>query len=90
MHTGLFQLLIFGLIAASANILGGLILFPVGVHKTYKNLLKYILAFGAGFMLAVSFVDVLPEVIEMWLKKEGSMNAETFLCRWFCCLSVIF
>lgn len=79
MNSGLVQLLIFGLIAASANVLGGLILFPIGVHKTYKKLLKYILALGAGFMLAVSFVDVLPEVIEIWLKKENSTNAESLL-----------
>ncbi len=79
MNTGLVQLLIFGLIAALANVLGGLILFPVGVHKTYKKLLKYILALGAGFMLAVSFVDVLPEVIEIWLKKENSQSAESLL-----------
>ena len=79
MNFGLVQLLIFGLIAASANVLGGLILFPVGVHKTYKKLLKYILALGAGFMLAVSFVDVLPEVIEIWLKKQNSQTAESLL-----------
>lgn len=79
MNTGLAQLLIFGLIAASANVLGGLILFPIGVHKTYKKLLKYILALGAGFMLAVSFVDVLPEVVEIWLKKENSVNAESLI-----------
>jgi zinc transporter ZupT len=79
MNTGLVQLLIFGLIAASANVLGGLILFPIGVHKTYKKLLKYILALGAGFMLAVSFVDVLPEVVEIWLKKENSSSAESLI-----------
>ncbi len=79
MNPDLFQLLIFGLIAASANVLGGLILLPIGVHKTYKKLLKYILALGAGFMLAVSFVDVLPEVIEIWLKKENSTSAESLL-----------
>lgn len=79
MNTGLVQLLIFGLIAASANVLGGLILFPIGVHKTYKKLLKYILALGAGFMLAVSFVDVLPEVVEIWLKNENSVSAESLI-----------
>lgn len=73
------QLVIFGLLAAAANVLGGLILFPVGVHKNYKNLLKYILALGAGFMLAVSFIDVLPEVFEIWIKKENSQTAESML-----------
>ncbi|MCY7374783.1 MAG: ZIP family metal transporter [Pyrinomonadaceae bacterium] len=79
MDSGLVQLLIFGCIAALANVFGGLILFPIGVHKTYKNLLKYILALGAGFMLAVSFIDILPEIIEIWLKEATSPTAESLL-----------
>ena len=79
MDGNLVQLLIFGVIAALANVLGGLILFPVGVHKTYKKLLKYILALGAGFMLAVSFIDVLPNVVEIWLKKENSLTSESLV-----------
>jgi zinc transporter ZupT len=73
------QLLIFGVIAWLANVLGGLILYPIGVQKTYKKSLKYILALGAGFMLAVSFVDVLPKVIELWLKKEVAQSSEFLL-----------
>jgi len=76
MEINLVQLIIFGVVAGLANVLGGLILFPVGVHKTYKKFLKYILALGAGFMLAVSFIDVLPKVIEIWLKKEPSQSGE--------------
>jgi len=76
MDINLVQLVVFGLVAASANVLGGLILFPVGVQKHYKKSLKYILAFGAGFMLAVSFIDVLPEVVELWLKKENTPSGE--------------
>jgi len=79
MDINLFQLLVFGIVAALANVLGGLILFPIGVHKTYKKTLKYILALGAGFMLAVSFVDVLPEVIEIWLKRENSQSSEILI-----------
>jgi len=79
MEISFFQLLFFGLIAALANVLGGLILFPIGVHKTYKRLLKYILALGAGFMLAVSFIDVLPEVFELWIKKTNSQSAESLV-----------
>ena len=79
MDISLFQLLVFGIVAALANVLGGLILFPIGVHKTYKKTLKYILALGAGFMLAVSFVDVLPEVIEIWSKRENSTSSEIFI-----------
>ncbi|MCY7348641.1 MAG: ZIP family metal transporter [Pyrinomonadaceae bacterium] len=76
MNISLAQLFIFGILAALANVLGGLILFPIGVHKTYKKFLKYILALGAGFMLAVSFIDVLPEVIEIWLQKGNSPTSE--------------
>jgi len=79
MDISLVQLIVFGIVAALANVMGGLILFPIGVHKTYKNFLKYILALGAGFMLAVSFVDVLPEVIEIWLKRENSVSAESLV-----------
>jgi len=79
MEISLVQLIFFGIIAWLANVLGGLILFPIGVHKTYKKFLKYILALGAGFMLAVSFVDILPEVIEIWLKRENSVAAESLV-----------
>ena len=79
MDISLFQLLIFGIMAALANVLGGLILFPVGIQKVYKKSLKYVLALGAGFMLAVSFVDVLPEVIELWMKKENSQSGEVLI-----------
>ncbi len=70
MNITLVQLLIFGIVAALANVLGGLILFPPGIQKNYKKLLKYILALGAGFMLAVIFIDVLPEAIALWQTPE--------------------
>lgn len=79
MEITLVQLLIFGIFAGLANVLGGLILFPPGIQKNYKKLLKYILALGAGFMLAVTFIDVLPEVIGLWQKKESSYNAEVLI-----------
>ncbi len=79
MEITFLHLLAFGLIAALGNILGGLILFPTGVHKTYKKSLKYILALGAGFMLGVIFIDILPEVIALWQKKSNPrFRSETF------------
>lgn len=78
MDVSFLQLFVFGLLAALGNILGGLILFPTGVHKTYKKSLKYVLALGAGFMLGVIFIDVLPEVIELWQKQENSVSSETY------------
>jgi zinc transporter ZupT len=79
MGASFVQLLIFGLLTAAANVLGGLILFPPGIHKNLKKLLRYILALGAGFMLSVVFVEVLPEVVELWQKKEGSASADVLI-----------
>jgi len=79
MGASFIQLLIFGIAAAAANVLGGLILFPPGIHKNLKKILKYILALGAGFMLSVVFIDILPEVVELWQKKENSFTGETLI-----------
>lgn len=60
------QLILFGLLAGSANVLGGLILFPAGLHHNYRRFLKYLLALGAGFMLAVTLFEILPKSITLW------------------------
>ncbi|MBK8467479.1 MAG: ZIP family metal transporter [Chloracidobacterium sp.] len=62
------KLLVFGLLAALANVLGGLILFPSRLHHNYKRLLRYVLALGAGFMLAVTIFELLPESVILWQK----------------------
>ena len=64
------KLLIFGLLAALANVLGGLILFPSKLHHNYKRLLRYLLALGAGFMLAVTIFEILPESVILWQKSN--------------------
>ena len=64
------QLLLFGLLAATANVLGGLILFPGKLHTRYKKSLKYLLALGAGFMLAVTFFEIIPKTVLMWQKSS--------------------
>lgn len=58
------QLLLFGLLAASGNLLGGWLLtvLPVGNRQR----LRAMVALGAGFMLAAVFLDVLPEVVTQW------------------------
>lgn len=80
MSASLTQLLVFGLLVAAANILGGLILFPPGIQRNYKRLLKYLLALGAGFMLAVTFVEVLPKTIGLWQTgvRPGSLAASLY------------
>ena len=70
MNSLFFQLLIFGVLAAGANILGGLILFPSKLHRNYKHFLRYLLAVGAGFMLSVTIFEIFPKSILLWQKSD--------------------
>jgi zinc transporter ZupT len=65
------QLFIVGVIAGLANVFGGLILFPEALRGRYRGLLKYLLALGAGFMLAVTFFEIIPKTISVWQKTGG-------------------
>lgn len=67
------QLVVFGILAAMANILGGLIILPGRFSSAYKSSLKYLLALGAGFMLAVTFFEVIPKTILIW-QRSGQSN----------------
>lgn len=72
------ELLLFGLIAAGANIVGGLVLIKAGVHRFGERLLKYFVALGAGFMLAAIFIEILPETVSLWTESrtgEGAAEA---------------
>lgn len=73
------QLLIFGLLAASANVLGGLILFPQSVQTTYKSGIKYLLALGAGFMLAVTFLEIIPKTVQIWQSNHPDSSEELYI-----------
>lgn len=54
--------LLLGLAAAAANLLGGLFV----VHREWsRTYLRYFLALGAGFMLAVAVLDILPESVRL-------------------------
>ncbi|MEO7658381.1 MAG: ZIP family metal transporter [Pyrinomonadaceae bacterium] len=79
MSTLFIQLLIFGLLAALANILGGLILFPSRLHVHYKRFLKYLLALGAGFMLAVTFFEILPKTVSLWQNNDAGSGEGLFM-----------
>jgi zinc transporter ZupT len=50
--------LVLGLIAALADVLGGLILVRASWPRRY---LRYFVALGAGFMLAAAFLEMVPE-----------------------------
>jgi zinc transporter ZupT len=66
------QLVLFGVLAAAGNVLGGLILYPGRLYMRSKSSLGYLLALGAGFMLAVTFFEIIPKTILIWQKAEPS------------------
>ena len=82
MDSVLLQLIVFGAFAALANVLGGLVLFPPGIQKNYKKSLKYLLALGAGFMLAVTFFEIVPKTV-LCGKEPIQSRPTTYMCRWF-------
>jgi zinc and cadmium transporter len=51
-----------GLVAAAGNLLGG---YFVVRRDWSRRVLQYFLALGAGYMLAVAFVEVIPESIKL-------------------------
>src|SRR5208282_6549341 len=57
-----------GLVAAAGNLIGGYFVVRRDWPRQY---LQYFLALGAGYMLAVAFVDVIPESIH--LAGEGAL-----------------
>ena len=78
MKFNFIELLLLGIFAAFANILGGLILFPKDIQNRFKSSLKYLLALGAGFMLAVNFIEIFPQTISLWQTRESAANADVF------------
>jgi len=55
--------ILYGLAAAAANLLGGLL---VSSRRLGNTALRYLIALGAGFMLAAVFLKIIPETIEQW------------------------
>src|ERR1043165_6479999 len=74
------SILLFGLLAAAANLLGGFVLIKSGAHRLGERFLKYLVALGAGFMLAAIFIEILPETISLWtLDLEGKSAAQAIV-----------
>lgn len=65
------ELLFFGSLVALANVVGGLLLARPGTFQRSRHLLRYLVALGAGFMLAAIFLEIIPEVVVLWGKSEG-------------------
>jgi zinc transporter ZupT len=74
---GLAGLLLFGLLAAGANVVGGVVLVKSGAHRLGERFLKYLVALGAGFMLAAIFLEILPETIEIWTQNSQGPAASS-------------
>ncbi len=79
MDSNFIQLLAFGIMAGLANVLGGLILFPSRIHRNHKKKLRYLLALGAGFMLAVTFFEIIPKTILIWQTSNQSTNENLYM-----------
>jgi zinc transporter ZupT len=81
MQADFAYLIVLGLLAAFANISGGLILVYSGVYNRYKDSLKYVLGLGAGFMLAVIFIEVFPKIFELWTNhnETSSHGSQLFI-----------
>ena len=59
---------VLGLVAAGGNLLGGYFV----IHKAWpRKYLQYFLALGAGYMLGVALVDIIPESVH--LAGEGAL-----------------
>jgi len=64
------QLVAFGLLAAGGNVLGGFLITRSPVANQQR--LRYLIALGAGFMLAAIFLEVIPEVTNQWNENVGT------------------
>jgi ZIP family zinc transporter/zinc and cadmium transporter len=66
---------VLGLVAAGGNLLGG---YFVVRREWPRKFLQYFLALGAGYMLAVALVEIIPESVKL-----GGRNAFTFVLAGF-------
>ena len=69
------SILLYGLLAAGANVVGGLVLVKSGVHRWGERFLKYLVALGAGFMLAAIFIEILPESVNIWTSTTSGASS---------------
>lgn len=81
MSSQLYTALILGAIASAANILGG---YAVSYQKVIDRfLLRFLMALGAGFLLAATFLAVLPTSMALtphtpWMLLGGYLFAQLF------------
>lgn len=64
-------LLLLAVLAAAANLAGGLLILPAGgALRRNELLLKFLVGAGAGFLLAVIFIEIIPRTAGLWLAGE--------------------
>ena len=56
----------YGVLVAMGNVVGGFLLTRNGSKPRNTKLLSYLIALGAGFMLAAVFIEVVPETVTLW------------------------
>jgi ZIP family zinc transporter/zinc and cadmium transporter len=81
METPFLLSVLLGLGAAAANVLGGLVV--VARRDWNLLLLKYFVALGAGFMLAATFLRMLPESLKLTSQAPGLILLGYFLVHFF-------
>ena len=72
-------LFLFGLVAALANVAGGMLLVSATSQRRNPKFLHYLVALGAGFMLAAIFLEVVPEAVKLWTSRGGGGGTESAL-----------
>jgi zinc transporter ZupT len=72
---GLAGLILFGTLAGAANLFGGLLLIASGTERFSERFLKYLVALGAGFMLAAIFIEILPETVNIWTDTNKAVSS---------------
>jgi ZIP family zinc transporter/zinc and cadmium transporter len=73
--------LLLGVAAAAANVVGGLV---VVARREWNDMgLKYFIALGAGFMLAATFLRMLPESLRLSTRAPILMLGGYFLVHFF-------
>lgn len=75
MEISLVGLLLSGALASLANLVGGFLVASSGAHRWDGRFLKYLVALGAGFMLAAIFIEIVPETIAIWTEGKTGESA---------------
>src|SRR5271154_6342581 len=60
--TRILLAIVLGIVAAGANVAGGLLIVKRNWHPSF---LKYFIALGAGFMLATAMIEMIPESVKL-------------------------